>query len=222
MYKKPSKAELIWRSMLKYYAAVISGICHKRTRVREATNGELGYTDNAGNVFVAKNHFFYDTIRNEIKAQTETGKKLVYMYGGSHKKKLSQLVEDIVNMYRLGIVVHEALHQLLSDFSYMVRFLDRKESEKELAYEYQKKVFLTVWNLVEDPAIEGMREQSQVQFTLSLSKRRVKVYFIVFYEVRLQVVGFLPSAPRWKAVALEASSLGHCHTRPLPLELLFH
>jgi len=158
MFRKPGKKELAWRSELRYLRAVVSGIAHKKVIVREIAPPVLACADEKGSVFIVRDHPEFDRIRAEITQDTEKGRQIVRLLGEKKPKK-TDLADDAVRMIRLGLCVHEALHILLTNFSYEREFLEKKKANGELNYEYEYQEFLFIQNMVEDPAIEGFGSQ---------------------------------------------------------------
>lgn len=122
-------AEIRWEAEKSSYATVVSGIIGREIRVLEAEHGELGYTKEGNAIYVAKFHPLFHKLSN-----------------------------DDVSMLRYGVCIHEAMHQVFTNFDHMKRSIRKLQSLHALKNELDVQMYCTLVNLVEDPAIEDMAE----------------------------------------------------------------
>lgn len=118
-----------WEAERKSYEFIVSGIVGRDIFVEEAKNGELGYTSSGNTIYVAKEHPLFSTLK-----------------------------ADEAAVLRYGICVHEALHQVFTNFNYMKKTIARLQNNHMLKNDLDTQMFCTFVNLVEDPAIENMAE----------------------------------------------------------------
>lgn len=116
-----------WKAEKKMYAGIATGIVGKDVYVQEAIGGELGYTKSGDTVYVARNHPLFEKLDKEEAATL-----------------------------RYGVCVHEALHQVFTNFNYMQKSIRTLTSTKLLKTELDRQMYGIFVNLVEDPAIESM------------------------------------------------------------------
>mgnify|MGYP002521755447 CR=1 FL=1 len=126
----------------RYLTNVATGITGRKVIVSDVVHNALGYTSKGNQIHVAFEHPFYDDIRKE-----------------AAKTMDSSLVEAQVDMVRTGITVHEALHQVFTNFSYENAQREKLKMEGFFTSEYDMYIYHELINLVEDPAIEGMAPQ---------------------------------------------------------------
>lgn len=96
----------------------------RRTIVQDAAHPALGYTSKDGIIHVARDHDFFNRV-----------------------------TEPEVRIMQMGINVHEAMHQVFTDFDETECIL------REISDYQQKDLFMTIVNLIEDPAIENFADQ---------------------------------------------------------------
>lgn len=110
---------LSWPAELAGLTRKSRGLCkNPNIRVRESKISAVGYTSEDGDIYVAKDDSLYDGL-TEIEKQAA----------------------------RMGIVTHECLHKIFTDF----------ESSKFASgnyKSYEQKIFAEISNILEDPAIE--------------------------------------------------------------------
>ena len=79
-------------------------------------------------------------------------KNLAHIYVCRYNKYyMSDLDEEKQSLFRLGIFVHETLHQVYTDFDETVRYINKYKSSSESV----AKLFQTIANIVEDSRIEA-------------------------------------------------------------------
>lgn len=110
-----------WEIELKNFNKLVRNVLGRRIPVKTVPEAEdqLGYTNAKPEIFIAKEH----PIMNEL---SQTGKK----------------------MLRMGVLAHEMLHQIFSDFS----LLEKEAAKYSTTVEQQ--LFATLFNIVEDCNIE--------------------------------------------------------------------
>ena len=110
-----------WECEKRLYERQFSMICRRKTTIFliPEQEGEIGYTSEEGNIYVAFRH------------------PLINVLPGPKKP-----------VFRMGVFAHEALHQALTDFSYLSEVLSRHADAQE------KRMVALFCNLLEDPAIE--------------------------------------------------------------------
>lgn len=91
---------------------------------------QLGYTMNGAIIYIAKAHELY-----------------------------KKLIDEEARMFRFGISVHETLHQVFTNFLYLEETVLKLENDGYFLNLFDKKMFCTIANLIEDPAIENMAPQ---------------------------------------------------------------
>lgn len=123
--------EIAWSAEKKYYASVATGIVNRRIRVMDSEDpNQLGYTMNGSIIYIAKAHELY-----------------------------KKLIDEEPRMFRFGISVHETLHQVFTNFLYLEETVLKLETDGYFLNLFDKKMFCTIANLIEDPAIENMAPQ---------------------------------------------------------------
>ena len=120
---------------------IFLGTTGQKTHVLEAEHG-LGYTSADRNIYIAWVHELYKKIQD--------GK---------------------VSVFRLGVFVHEMLHQIFTNFAATAKQVDR------YSYQYEKAIFMTIMNLVEDAAIEGFAWQKVGGFLLDALEYTIAVIY---------------------------------------------
>lgn len=93
--------------------------------------GKLGYTSKGSVIHVARNHGYY-----------------------------SYLSRDEASVFRFGVNVHEALHQVFTDFDTFYAIAEA------VLGEFEREMFAKLFNLIEDPAIENFADQVVGGFAL--------------------------------------------------------
>ena len=126
----------------RYLTNVATGITGRKVTVSDVVHKALGYTSKGNQIHVAYEHPIYDDVRTE-----------------AAKTMDSSLVEAQVDMVRTGITVHEALHQVFTNFSYEEGQREKLKREGFFTSEYDMYIYHELINLVEDPAIEQMAAQ---------------------------------------------------------------
>lgn len=126
----------------RYLTNVATGITGRKVKVSDVVHKALGYTSKGNQIHVAYEHPIYDDVRTE-----------------AAKTMDSSLAEAQVDMIRTGITVHEALHQVFTNFSYEEGQREKLKREGYFTSEYDMYIYHELINLVEDPAIEQMAAQ---------------------------------------------------------------
>ena len=115
----------------RYLSTIATGIVGKTIKVMDVLmEGALGYTQKGSKIHVAFEHELYSGL-NEIEKTA----------------------------MRMGITVHEALHQVYTNFTYANSEQERLWREGYFKSEYDEYIYHQLFNLIEDPAIEGMASQ---------------------------------------------------------------
>lgn len=115
----------------RYLSTIATGIVGKTIKVMDVLmEGALGYTQKGSKIHVAFEHELY-----------------------------SGLNETEKTAMRTGITVHEALHQVYTNFTYANSEQERLWREGYFKSEYDEYIYHQLFNLIEDPAIEGMASQ---------------------------------------------------------------
>lgn len=123
-------SDLVWQAEKNYYANVAGGIVGHRIYVEDAKGGELGYTRKDNIIYIAQNHPLFESLNDKEK-----------------------------KIIRLGITVHESLHQVFTDFLYYEANLKRLTDWKSFTNQFEQQIYHDLVNIVEDPAIESMASQ---------------------------------------------------------------
>ena len=113
-----------WNTRCRIMGFLDTSLIGRRTIVRDADPPALGYTSKDGIIHVARKHDFFN-----------------------------QVTEPEVRIMQMGINIHEAMHQVFTDFDETERIL------REIPDYQQKDLFMTIVNLIEDPAIENFADQ---------------------------------------------------------------
>ncbi len=118
--------------------------------VAPENEGELGYTSKGSIIHVAKEHEYYKRFTMHEAAA-----------------------------FRFGVNVHEALHQIYTNFDYFY------EMAEGIPAPFEQEMFAQIFNLVEDPAIENFASQAVGGIALDA------LYFCIekIYEAALPVSG---------------------------------
>lgn len=116
-----------WIAEKEYYSHMASGIAGKSIVVLNAEGEELGYTSKGNQIHIAKEHPMY--INLDQKGATAL---------------------------RFGVAVHEALHQVFTNFDYIQTMEKKLIKKRILKTELDAAAYHTIVNLIEDPAIENM------------------------------------------------------------------
>lgn len=116
-----------WIAEKEYYSHMASGIAGKSIVVLNAEGEELGYTSKGNQIHIAKEHPLY--INLDQKGATAL---------------------------RFGVAVHEALHQVFTNFDYIQTMEKKLIKKRILKTELDAAAYHTIVNLIEDPAIENM------------------------------------------------------------------
>ena len=115
----------------QYLSNVATGIVGRRMHVSNvAMPDALGYTEKGNDIHVAFRHELYDG-----------------------------LSDSEADMFRLGVTVHECLHQVFTNFNYAMEEHERLRRTGYFQSEYDEWVYHEIMNLIEDPAIESMAPQ---------------------------------------------------------------
>lgn len=93
--------------------------------------GELGYTSKGSVIHIAREHDYY-----------------------------RQFTREEAAVFRFGVNVHEALHQVFTDFDAF------NAAAEAIANPFEQEMFARIFNLVEDPAIENFADQVVGGFAL--------------------------------------------------------
>lgn len=113
-----------WNTRCRIMGLLDTSLIGRRTIVQDAAHPALGYTSKDGIIHVARDHDFFN-----------------------------QVTESEVRIMQMGINIHEAMHQVFTDFDETERIL------REIPDYQQKDLFMTIVNLIEDPAIENFADQ---------------------------------------------------------------
>lgn len=106
------KETVRWEAEKNMYSGIVTGIVGREMHVLEAEDGELGYTKAGDTVYVARKHPLFQMI-DEKEAAT----------------------------LRYGVCVHEALHQVFTNFSYMQRSISTLSRTKLLKTELDIRMY---------------------------------------------------------------------------------
>ena len=113
-----------WNTRCRIMGLLDTSLIGRRTIVQDAEHPALGYTSKDGIIHVARDHDFFNRV-----------------------------TEPEVRIMQMGINIHEAMHQVFTDFDETERIL------REISDYQQKDLFMTIVNLIEDPAIENFADQ---------------------------------------------------------------
>lgn len=113
-----------WNTRCRIMGFLDTSLIGRRTIVQDAEHPALGYTSKDGIIHVARDHDFFNRV-----------------------------TEPEVRIMQMGINIHEAMHQVFTDFDETERIL------REISDYQQKDLFMTIVNLIEDPAIENFADQ---------------------------------------------------------------
>lgn len=113
-----------WNARCRIMGLLDTSLIGRRTIVQDAARPALGYTSKDGIIHVARDHDFF-----------------------------TRVTESEVRIMQMGINIHEAMHQVFTDFDETERILH------EIPDYQQKDLFMTIVNLIEDPAIENFADQ---------------------------------------------------------------
>lgn len=113
-----------WNTRCRIMGLLDTSLIGRRTIVQDAAHPALGYTSKDGIIHVARDHDFFNRV-----------------------------TEPEVRIMQMGINVHEAMHQVFTDFDETECIL------REISDYQQKDLFMTIVNLIEDPAIENFADQ---------------------------------------------------------------
>lgn len=113
-----------WNTRCRIMRLLDTSLIGRRTIVQDAAHPALGYTSKDGIIHVARDHDFFN-----------------------------QVTEPEARIMQMGINIHEAMHQVFTDFDETERIL------REIQDYQQKDLFMTIVNLIEDPAIENFADQ---------------------------------------------------------------
>lgn len=113
-----------WNTRCRIMGFLDTSLIGRRTIVQDAGHPALGYTSKDGIIHVARDHDFFNRV-----------------------------TEPEVRIMQMGINIHEAMHQVFTDFDETERIL------REISDYQQKDLFMTIVNLIEDPAIENFADQ---------------------------------------------------------------
>lgn len=113
-----------WSTRCRVMGLLDTSLIGRWTIVRDAKLTALGYTSKDGTIYVARDHAFF-----------------------------TKVTEPEVRIMQMGINIHEAMHQVFTDF-------DETERILQTIPDYQQQdIFMTIANLIEDPAIENFADQ---------------------------------------------------------------
>lgn len=113
-----------WNTRCCIMGLLDTSLIGRRTIIQDAAHPALGYTSKDGIIHVARDHDFF-----------------------------TRVTESEVRIMQMGINIHEAMHQVFTDFDETERILH------EIPDYQQKDLFMTIVNLIEDPAIENFADQ---------------------------------------------------------------
>lgn len=150
-YAPPSQVE--WNAERRAMETLDTSLAGRRILVMDVEpmeKGELGYTSKGSVIHVARDHEYYKRFSKKDAA-----------------------------VFRFGVNVHEALHQVYTDFETFYGVLEG------ILMPSEQKMFAQIFNLVEDPAIENFAAQAVGGFALDC------LYFTIekIYESALPVSG---------------------------------
>lgn len=138
---RESKRTKIYR----YLTNLACGLVGKKIVVSNVEGGNaVGYTSMGNQIHVAYEHPIFEKLRDMFcKSDGDT----------------PEMAETRIDMVRIGITVHECLHQIFTNFSYEIREIERLKSEGYFISDYDLYMYHQLMNLIEDPAIESMAPQ---------------------------------------------------------------
>lgn len=128
----------------RYLTNLSSGLVGRRMTVSDVVGNELGYTSMGNQIHVAYEHPIFNTLRDMF---------------CSIKGNTLEMAETRNDMVRIGVTVHECLHQIFTNFSYERGEMERLKSEGYFVSDYDQYMYHQLMNLIEDPAIESMASQ---------------------------------------------------------------
>lgn len=113
-----------WNAECRVMGLLDTSIIGRKTVVTDVREPALGYTSKDGIIHVAKNHQLYE-----------------------------QVSKSEARIMRMGVNIHEAMHQVFTNFDATQEKLEAIDSPQK------KEFFMTIANLIEDPAIENFADQ---------------------------------------------------------------
>lgn len=124
-YRPPTDAE--WEAERRTMEILDTSLAGRRILVMDVPpweSGELGYTSEGSVIHVARDHGYYHLFS-----------------------------KDEASVFRFGVNVHEALHQVFTDFDAF------RATAEIVPGEFEQGMFARIFNLIEDPAIENFADQ---------------------------------------------------------------
>lgn len=128
----------------RYLTNLSSGLVGRKMTVSDVIGNELGYTSMGNQIHVAYEHPIFEELKEmfcRIKGNT------------------LEMAEARNDMVRIGVTVHECLHQIFTNFVYEKNEIERLKSEGYFLSDYDQYMYHQLFNLIEDPAIESMGPQ---------------------------------------------------------------
>lgn len=128
----------------RYLTNLSSGLVGRKMTVSDVIGNELGYTSMGNQIHVAYEHPIFEELKEmfcRIKGNT------------------LEMAEARNDMVRIGVTVHECLHQIFTNFVYEKNEIERLKSEGYFLSDYDQYMYHQLFNLIEDPAIESMASQ---------------------------------------------------------------
>lgn len=131
----------------RYLSNIATGIVGRKiVAMNVMTKDALGYTSAGNRIHVAYEHPIYSGLSE---AQTQT--------------------------VRTGVAVHEALHQVFTNFRHMTNETERLRRIGYFTCEYDEYIYHQLANLIEDPAIESMAPEVVGGIPLKALRYSIKV-----------------------------------------------
>lgn len=128
----------------RYLTNLSSGLVGRKMTVSDVIGNELGYTSMGNQIHVAYEHPIFEELKDifcRIKGNT------------------LEMAEARNDMVRIGVTVHECLHQIFTNFVYEKTEIERLKGEGYFLSDYDQYMYHQLFNLIEDPAIESMASQ---------------------------------------------------------------
>lgn len=160
MRNKPDALKMAWMAEKRYLAGLVSGIVHRKVRIVETDDETVIACTDGNTVFINPQHMIYGKMKELLSSKKPGAERLRRnLKGKRHKAGSEAEYKEASRIVKMGIVTHEALHQVFTNFDYADKFVDALRKTGDIRYEYEEMVLHNIMNLIEDPAIETFAPQ---------------------------------------------------------------